>query len=137
MAETLGNVAYLPLLCPGVLVALRYEHLTRVRKVWVWIPDLPYAFISHSLSVPMKANECLVLLTETASCSPSIHRGVAAVLHHLASTPPNASSISAPVIWRKMGGGKGSSKEWKVQGSIVTLASSGCKAQTTLSPVRA
>ena len=64
----------------------------------------------------MKANECLVLLTETASCSPSIHRGVAAVLHHLASTPPNASSISAPVIWRKMGGGKGSCKEWKVQG---------------------
>ena len=79
MAETLGNVAYFPLLCPGVLVALSDEHLTRVRKVWVWIPDLPYAFISHSLSVPMKANECLVLLTETASCSPSIHGGVAAV----------------------------------------------------------
>ena len=59
-------------------MALRYEHLTRVRKVWVWIADLPYVFISHSLSVPMKANECLVLLTETASCSPSIHRGVAA-----------------------------------------------------------
>jgi len=74
------------------------------------------AFISHSLSVPTKANECLVLLTETASCSPSIHGGVAAVLHHLASTPPNASSISAPVMWRKMGGGKGSCKEWKVQG---------------------
>ena len=36
-SKTIGNLAFLPLLCPGVLVAQSWDHLTSVWKVWVWV----------------------------------------------------------------------------------------------------